>query len=105
MLYFQCVMRHLAVLACGLRKGVYERSPESLPSGVRKEHLMTTVSTRGTVRTSSRIMAMYHQYFCGKKVRSRWNQPVVCLFGFSLFRTRWILETPGHSVHESIVMH
>ena len=66
---------------------------------------MTTVSRRGTVRTTSWFKAKYHQHFQGKRVRSRWSQPLISLFGFSLFRTRWILETPSLSAHASIAIH
>lgn len=52
---------------------------------------MTTVSSRGTIRTTSWARAWYLQAFCGKRLRVRWSAPSVALFGILIYRTRWEL--------------
>ncbi len=52
---------------------------------------MTTISTRGTIRTNSRLIALYHIHLGGKRIRSCWCEPVMSVLGLFHRRKRWIL--------------
>lgn len=58
---------------------------------------MTTISHRGTVRTTNILRALYLKYCRSHRITSKWYRPRFFIFGYTVYQVRYVL-VPAHRV-------